>query len=101
MSKRSPKLKRRICRLANDISKAALLSGDGLAVATIPSHYNSPGRVQGRSDGTIRFLWSNCRDGDWKRLSDAPVKWLRILRRAAWEPNDPVSPLELLARSAC
>lgn len=98
MSKRSAKLKRRLARALSRIKQAAMMSKDGIAA--------SSGAYLGREDGMVvrldpfRYNWRETRNPEWLLLREISRTDIRICSQIKWRPNQPLSPLETLARQA-
>lgn len=101
MAKRSPKAKRRYSRVAHAISSAVLLSANGVAKSSIPAGKDDGPYAKGtlvfaREGGEICFGMRSTR---WYRLSELTSRGLKNIARCKWEPCEPTSPLQLLART--
>lgn len=97
MSKRSSKRKSRAGRLRNKVRDAAMMSGDGVAIAADPGDH---GRWHGTSCGDVAYVfwYMTVERARFKKPEDLPAETLTQLLGLTWGPNKEVSPLVLLAR---
>lgn len=102
MAKRSKKRKSLVGRLRNVIDSALLMSSSGMIIWKLEDYILEgtlvrSGRWAAYDSGIIAKTdgWAyNERVVDYKNL---PLRDLRMLIYADWQPVDPISPLEALA----